>query len=150
MGARFSIRGSIPSSTSSSWWRASADGIRSAIGRSRQRPDENRYNRRFMSLYLGLDSSTQSLTAVVLDVRGSDRSIAFQHALGFDRELPAYGTKHGVLPDADPRVALSSPLMWADALDRMMGIVATALGSDVRHVRAISGSAQQHGTVYLN
>jgi xylulokinase len=103
-----------------------------------------------MSLYLGLDSSTQSLTAVVLDVRGSDRSIAFQHALGFDRELPAYGTKHGVLPDADPRVALSSPLMWADALDRMMGIVATALGSDVRHVRAISGSAQQHGTVYLN
>jgi len=103
-----------------------------------------------MPLYLGLDSSTQSLTAVVLDVRGRDRSIAFQHALGFDREFPAYGTTHGVLPDADPRVALSSPLMWADALDRMMGIVSTHLGPDVRHIRAVSGSAQQHGTVYLN
>src|SRR5206468_8453991 len=103
-----------------------------------------------MPLYLGLDSSTQSLTAVVLDVRGRDRSIAFQHALSFDREFPAYGTKHGVLPDADPRVALSSPLMWADALDRMVGIVSTELGPNVRHIRAVSGSAQQHGTVFLN
>ena len=103
-----------------------------------------------MSLYLGLDSSTQSLTAVVLDVRGRDRSIVFQHALGFDREFPAYGTTHGVLPDADPHVATSSPLMWADALDRMMGVVADALGADVGRLRAIAGSAQQHGTVYLN
>jgi xylulokinase len=103
-----------------------------------------------MSFYLGLDSSTQSLTAVVLDVRGRDRSIVFQHALSFDRELPGYGTRHGVLPDADARVALSSPLMWADALDRIMGVVSNALGADLGHVRAVSGSAQQHGTVYLN
>ena len=102
-----------------------------------------------MPLYLGLDSSTQSLTAVVLDVGARDRSIVCQHALGFDRELPGYGTRHGVLPDPNPTVALSSPVMWADALDRMMGVVSRALGPDLRHVRAVSGSAQQHGTVYL-
>ena len=39
--------------------------------------------------------------------------------------------------------------MWADALDLMMARVA-ASGVDLRAIAAISGSAQQHGSVYLN
>ena len=40
--------------------------------------------------------------------------------------------------------------MWAEALDRMMGIIATGSGIDLSRIRAISGSGQQHGSVYLN
>src|SRR5690242_18062429 len=39
--------------------------------------------------------------------------------------------------------------MWADALEAILGKVA-ASGLDVSRIAAISGSAQQHGSVYLN
>jgi xylulokinase len=99
-------------------------------------------------LYLGLDSSTQSLTAIVIDVEGSRRDVVFQSSLQFDTALPQYGTRHGVLPHDDPSIALSSPAMWADALDLMLARVA-ASDLDVSRLAAISGSAQQHGSVYL-
>ena len=101
-----------------------------------------------MALYLGLDSSTQGLTAIVLDVNGDRRTIAFQSALHFDEALPKYGTRHGVLPSGDPSVAQAPPLMWAEALDVMLGRVAKS-GLDLSRLAAISGSAQQHGSVYL-
>jgi xylulokinase len=102
-----------------------------------------------MSLYLGVDASTQSLTLQVLEVEPGRRRIAFEHALRFDADLPEYGTHHGVLPSTDPRVAVAPPLMWADALDRAMAVLARS-GLDLSRVAAISGSAQQHGSVYLN
>ena len=102
-----------------------------------------------MPLYLGLDSSTQSLTAILLDVDDDRRRIVFESSLAFDEALPHYGTRHGVLPDPDPLVARSSPLLWADALDLMMARVARS-GLDLDRLAAISGSAQQHGSVYLN
>jgi xylulokinase len=100
-------------------------------------------------LYLGLDSSTQSLTAIVLSIEGSERRVVFESSLSFDEALPAYGTDHGVLPRHDPHVATSSPLMWADALDLMMARLA-ASDLDLTMLAAVSGSAQQHGSVYLN
>jgi xylulokinase len=100
-------------------------------------------------LYLGLDSSTQSLTAIVLDIDEDRREIVFQSSLSFDEALPEYGTRHGVLPDADASIARSSPLMWVDALDLVLGRVA-ASGLDLRRLAAMSGSAQQHGSVYCN
>ena len=102
-----------------------------------------------MSLYLGLDSSTQSLTAIVLGVDGDRTDVVFESSLHFDDALPQYGTRHGVLPQSDPAVAVSSPLLWADALDVMMARIA-ASGLDLRRLDAIAGSAQQHGSVYLN
>jgi len=102
-----------------------------------------------LSLYLGLDSSTQSLTAVVIEIDGDRRRLVFETTLGFDGALPEYGTRHGVLPHPDPAVGVSPPLMWCDALDLMMGRVACS-GIDVGAIAAISGSAQQHGSVYLN
>ena len=103
-----------------------------------------------MSIYLGFDSSTQGLTAIAIEVSGASRHVAFQRTLNYERDLPRYGTANGVLPQADPLVATSSPLMWAEALDRMMGIIATESGIDLSRIRAISGSGQQHGSVYLN
>jgi xylulokinase len=100
------------------------------------------------SLYLGLDSSTQSLSAVVIEVSGTEARVVFDASLPFDETFPQYGTDHGVLPAAGAE-AFSSPVMWADALDAMLRRVA-ASGLDVGSLAAISGSAQQHGSVYLN
>lgn len=101
-----------------------------------------------MSLYLGLDSSTQSLSAILIDVAGPRREVVWQHSLNFDETLPHYGTRHGVLPNADPQIARSSPRMWAEALDRLLGLL-TAAGVDLSRLAAIAGSGQQHGSVYL-
>ena len=103
-----------------------------------------------MPLYLGLDSSTQSLSAIVLEIGNGVRRVAFQHSLNFDREFPAYKTKAGVLRGRHAGEVFAPPLMWAAALDRMMGLVAHAHDVDIKHIRAVSGSAQQHGSVYLN
>jgi xylulokinase len=102
-----------------------------------------------LSLFLGLDSSTQSLTAVVIEIDRDRRRLVLETTLGFDAELPEYGTRHGVLPDPDPAVGVSPPLMWCAALDLMMRRIACS-GIDVGAIAAISGSAQQHGSVYLN
>jgi xylulokinase len=101
-----------------------------------------------MALYAGLDASTQSLTAVIVEVRESTRRVVFQHALNFDRDLPEYGTTAGVRHGDDPTVVFSPPAMWVEALDRMMAAIAS---SDliVDDIRAMSGAAQQHGSVYL-
>ena len=102
-----------------------------------------------MALYLGLDSSTQSLSAIVLEVDGDRRRVAFESSMAFDETLPQYGTRHGVLPSADITTAVSPPLMWVEALELMMERLKQS-GLDLGQLRAISGSAQQHGSVYLN
>jgi xylulokinase len=102
-----------------------------------------------MALFLGLDSSTQSLTAIVIEVEPATRRIVHHDSLNFDKELSHYGTAHGVLPGGDPAVAAAPPLMWAEALDRLMARLATA-PIDWRSLAAVAGSAQQHGSVYLN
>jgi xylulokinase len=98
-------------------------------------------------LFLGLDSSTQSLSAVVIDY--DRRKVVYDKSLNFDRALPHYQTQNGVLPNPNPLVKHSSPLMWAEALDSLFAEMkkdGVALGE----VLAISGSGQQHGSVYLN
>jgi xylulokinase len=102
-----------------------------------------------VKLYLGLDSSTQSLTAIVVEVNGTDARVVFDASLPFDETFPQYGTDHGVLPRTQPDEAFSSPVMWADALEAILRKVAGS-GLDVSRIAAISGSAQQHGSVYLN
>jgi len=53
-----------------------------------------------------------------------------------------------VLPTEDPSVAVSPPAMWAEALELMFAALASS-GHDLSTLRAISGAAQQHGSVYL-
>lgn len=102
-----------------------------------------------MPLYLGLDSSTQSLSAIVLEVDGDRRQVAFESSIAFDETFPQYGTRHGVLPSDDPTTAMSPPLIWVDALELMMRRLQQS-GLNLSQLAAISGSAQQHGSVYLN
>jgi len=96
-------------------------------------------------LYLGFDCSTQGLTALI--IRPADRTVLFRHAIEFDAALPEFGTVHGVLPSPRPGVVHAPPLMWKAALHAMFERI-EASGIDRVQIRAISGSAQQHGSVY--
>jgi len=98
-------------------------------------------------LFLGLDSSTQSLSAVMVDL--STRQVVHEVSLNFDKTLPAYGTRNGVLRSQDPTVVHAPPLMWAEALDALMAQLKTE-GAALSDVRAVAGSGQQHGSVYWN
>ena len=98
-------------------------------------------------LVLGLDSSTQSMSAVVIDL--DTRLVVYEKSLNFDKALPHYKTKNGVLPGRDPLVKHSSPLLWAEALDLIFAIMKqdrVKLGD----ILAVSGCGQQHGSVYFN
>lgn len=96
--------------------------------------------------FLGLDSSTQSLTAVA--VTPATRRVVVERSLSFDAELPQYGTRNGVRRGTDPTVVHAPPLMWAEALDRMFARL-RAEGVDLKAIAAIAVSGQQHGSVYL-
>jgi xylulokinase len=98
-------------------------------------------------LFLGLDSSTQSLSAIVIDY--DTRRVVYETSLNFDKTLPHYGTQNGTLRSTDPLVVHSPPLMWGEELD---AIFVRMKQDDVPlgDILAISGSGQQHGSVYLN
>jgi xylulokinase len=103
-----------------------------------------------VSIYLGLDSSTQSVTATAIEVERDRRAILFERSFRYDEALPAYGTTHGVLDSSDPKIVHAPPLMWSEALDRMIAELVRDADIDWSRLRAVSGSAQQHGSVYVN
>ncbi|KAF3327519.1 xylulose kinase [Carex littledalei] len=96
------------------------------------------------SLFLGFDSSTQSLKATVLD---GDLTLVTSQTVHFDSELSHYKTKDGVYrdPEEDGRI-VSPTLMWVEALDLMLEKLKSKV--DFTKITAISGSGQQHGSVY--
>ena len=98
-------------------------------------------------LFLGLDSSTQSLSAVAIDL--DTREVAYEAAIGYDAALPAYGIQNGVLRNPDPKVVHAPPAMWAEALD-LLFVQMNGDGLPLGEILAVSGSGQQHGSVYLN
>ena len=100
-----------------------------------------------MGLFLGLDSSTQSLTAVLIDT--DTRRIAGEWSLRFDAAAPQYGTVNGVLRDNDPTVVHAPPLAWLATLDALLARM-KAEGAPLAQIVAVAGSGQQHGSVYLN
>jgi len=98
-------------------------------------------------LFLGLDASTQSMSAVVIDL--DTRKVIYEKSLNFDRALPGYKTQNGVLRHRNPLVRHSSPLLWADALDLIFATMKKD-GVALKKILAVSGSGQQHGSVYFN
>jgi xylulokinase len=96
--------------------------------------------------FLGLDLSTQSLTALVVDL--SEASVVFQTSLAFDAAYPSYGTRGGVVQGKNPRVVHVDPRMWIEAIDDVLA----SLGRKklTKEIAAVGVSAQQHGSVYLN
>jgi len=95
--------------------------------------------------FLGLDLSTQSITAMVISL---SEGATHRFSISFDDAYPTYHTKDGVLFGETPTEVFADPRMWAEALDGMLLLLKNhnLTGS----IRAVGVSAQQHGTVYLN
>ncbi|XP_060962987.1 xylulose kinase 2 isoform X2 [Cannabis sativa] len=97
------------------------------------------------SYFLGFDSSTQSLKATVLD---SNLNIVASELVHFDSDLTHYKTKDGVYRDSSINGRIVSPtLMWVEALDIILNKLSKS-SLDLKKIVAVSGSGQQHGSVY--
>ncbi|ORX88535.1 actin-like ATPase domain-containing protein [Basidiobolus meristosporus CBS 931.73] len=94
-------------------------------------------------VFLGLDLSTQQLKATITD---QEARVVLESSVSFDEELPEFNTRGGVLVGENGRV--TAPVqMWVKAVDLLLQKLKDTQ-VDLGHVRAISGAAQQHGTVY--
>lgn len=96
-------------------------------------------------IFMGLDFSTQGLKATLIDAAGQ---VLAEPALSFDIDLPEFKTEGGVHRHADGLTVTAPPLMWVAALDLLLARMQKA-NLPLAKVAAISGSGQQHGSVYL-
>jgi xylulokinase len=97
-------------------------------------------------LALGLDASTQSCSAIVIDSAGG--TVIAEASVNFGERLPQYGAPSGFTPDGSNGEVHSNPLMWLDALDLLLEDLKAHC--DLSRIAVISGAGQQHGSVYLN
>lgn len=69
-------------------------------------------------------------------------------SVNFEKDLSQYKTTHGFVRGTEPDEFFSDPLMWVDALDLLFRRMQEQ-NAPLHKVKAISGSGQQHATVYL-
>ncbi len=98
-----------------------------------------------MSYSLGIDSSTQSCSAIIIDVEQG--TVVAEAAVNFGAQLPKYNAPSGFIPDGKNGEVHSDPRMWLDALEILLDQLSSMC--DLSKVTAISGAGQQHGSVYL-
>ncbi len=102
------------------------------------------------SLCLGIDLSTQSVTAALIDA--AQGGVVASHSLIYaaDPRLNRFGIDHAsyIIPPRAPGEADQNPLMFLAALDALFSDLKGMV--DLGKVAAIACSAQQHGHVYLN
>lgn len=92
--------------------------------------------------YMGFDLSTQQLKCLIID---QYMHIFAEQAVQFDKDFPHYKTTKGVYINED--VVDSPVIQWLDAFDLILQRFVDS-GFDLSRVVAISGSCQQHGSVY--
>ncbi|KAH6984940.1 hypothetical protein BKA56DRAFT_325630 [Ilyonectria sp. MPI-CAGE-AT-0026] len=99
-------------------------------------------------LYLGFDLSTQQLKAIIVD---SDLKAISQAKVDFDGDFGAkYGIRKGVhVRDATGEV-FAPVALWMESLDLVLDRLAEAAPVPLSRIRAVSGSCQQHGSVFWN
>src|SRR5690606_9323792 len=102
--------------------------------------------------FLGLDCSTQSFTALLLEQADerdpSTTRIAMERSLNFDEHFPEFGTRNGVIAGKHGEVH-TPPQLWVKALEETLAVLKRQ-GAPLDKVEAIGFSGQQHGSVYLN
>jgi xylulokinase len=88
------------------------------------------------------------MKAVLLDARGL---LVAQAVVVYDTDLPQFATKGGVLRDPSNPLRVTAPsAMFVAALEEVLLRLTAVPGVDMRRVAAVSGSGQQHGSVYWN
>jgi len=98
-----------------------------------------------MAIVLGLDLSTQSATALVLDTAKGTTVARARAAFGAD--FPDRGHPEGFLRGGQGGEVHADPLLWLDGLELALDRLAKL--TDLAQVDAVSVSGQQHGSVYL-
>ncbi|CAH3929724.1 unnamed protein product [Pieris brassicae] len=93
--------------------------------------------------FLGFDFSTQRLKAIVIS---EDYKVIQEADVEFDVDLPEFRTSGGVVKGECGEVT-APPLLWVKALDMVMDRLIVA-GVDFSTIEALSGAAQQHGSVW--
>lgn len=100
-----------------------------------------------VQLALGLNSSTQSLSCVVIDLQ--HQQVVYRDSVIYGESLgDQYGVIHGFMDNGLGWVH-APPLLWVEALDVLFERMKNEFGR-IREIAAIAGAGQQHGTVYLN
>lgn len=88
-------------------------------------------------LFLGLDLSTQQLKAIIIS---EDSTVVHETSVGFDRDLPHYGTTNGAIRGPDGEV--TSPVaMWLEAMDLLLQRMKDA-GVNFDNILGVSGAGQ--------
>jgi len=96
---------------------------------------------------LGLDFGTQSVKTVVLNVHTAE--VVYTDSFEYDSFFSRYGTHGGVLPEENPEIRHTSPLMIIEALDMAFTRLQSS-GSGVEDIRVVKIDAMQHCTVYTD
>ncbi|KRZ39537.1 Xylulose kinase [Trichinella pseudospiralis] len=95
-----------------------------------------------METFLGIDLGTQQLKAVLTD---ENLNIVCIEVINYDNELPEFNTVGGVHRAGE---TVTAPvLMWIKALDNVLYRLKLN-GIEFSSIKAISGAAQQHGSVF--
>lgn len=97
-------------------------------------------------LFLGLDCSTQTLKASVID-ENLKELIQYETIINYDQDLPHYKTIGGVIHGVDNVTKTTPTIVFIEALDLLLERLKNK-NFPFQSVAAISGSGQQHGSVY--
>lgn len=99
-----------------------------------------------MAYSLGIDASTQSVSAIVIDL--DNDQIVCNLSINFGKALPHYEAPNGFFKGSEEGEVFSNPIMWLEALDLLLSQLSQEC--DLGKIKCLSGAGQQHGSVYLN
>ena len=94
--------------------------------------------------FLGLDLSTQQLKVIAVD---NELRITHEEVVNFDKDMPEFGTQGGVKKHQDGLTVTVPTLLWVKAFDLLLERMKHK-GFCFQNVACISGTGQQHGSVY--
>ena len=102
--------------------------------------------RTLMAKILGIDASTQSLSAVVIDTKAG--ALSAEVSINFGQRLPRYQAPCGFVENPETKEVFADPCMWLEALEYLFKDLSAVV--PLNEIEAVCGAAQQHGSVYLN
>jgi xylulokinase len=99
-------------------------------------------------LYLGFDLSTQQLKAIVVS---SDLKTVADVKVDFDGDFGAkYGIHKGVHVREETGEVYAPVALWYESLNLVLDRLAAAMPVPMSRIKGVSGSGQQHGSVWWN
>ncbi|XP_055519830.1 xylulose kinase isoform X3 [Leucoraja erinacea] len=84
------------------------------------------------------------MKAMVID---DDLNVIHETNVKFDDDLPEFGTQNGVHVQSDKITVTTPVLLWVKAMDLLLERLKAA-NLDLSKLKSLSGSGQQHGSVY--